>query len=158
MLLDESVKGLWFLDDPYIQWHTKLTHDGNGVYLTIQWKLSVPIACNKSSPLVPTSIKYFKEFVHLHHLLSLTIQKEGIFDYPNFFKFFKKQMLLRGEFNLLYFMCEILYQAHKWKKKWWSTQKLNGSSTPTLRRTHSWFEIFFTILLSNTNIRLNSLP
>jgi hypothetical protein len=36
MLVDESVKGLWFLDDPYIQWHTKLTHDGNGVYLTIQ--------------------------------------------------------------------------------------------------------------------------
>ncbi len=53
MLVDESVKGLWFLDDPYIQWHTKLTHDGNGVYLTIQWKLSVPFACIKSSPLVP---------------------------------------------------------------------------------------------------------
>lgn len=33
MLVDESVKGLWFLDDPYIQWHTKPTHDGNGVYL-----------------------------------------------------------------------------------------------------------------------------
>jgi hypothetical protein len=54
MLVDEFVKGLSFLDDLYIQWHTKPTHDGNGVYLTIQWKkLSVPIACIKSSPLVP---------------------------------------------------------------------------------------------------------